>query len=606
MRLINAQTLELEEFFGAAIPPYAILSHTWETEEVSFQDWPNLEAVKGKKGFRKIELAREQTIRDGLDYLWVDTNCINKDSSAELSEAINSMFAWYRGAAICYAYLSDVTTHADHEVLGPRLSGSRWFTRGWTLQELLAPDEVIFYSTDWDVLGTRKSLVHHISDITGIKQSYLMHDFRSVPSVAHRMSWLSRRSTTRVEDMAYCMLGIFDINMPLLYGEGDKAFIRLQEEILKNSTDQTIFCWIWDSDTPDDWISMLAPSPRNFADSARYSPGGLVSEGDRLSSVFSITNAGLSITLPLLESWCSPENLVVVLNVDVYVGSLDIPLGTAGIPLVRPTGYKQFHRTSTPPRPATLPSNEEALRYEILVASQPERFIGRIPDYLRVYDKYDLDWDYHFSHGVFIYLGSGLEAVHDTDTRHKMTSLPYRDIDGSIGVAIVDKADELHLGERPPHKHQTVRGTIFRICPMHSEEEPEEILIFFGVIFSGTRTRWVCEVLDDLLQAKFKPDYSGRLYEKENQEVLNQFLEEVASRGDDWGASIYGHAHSRLLSFGTVNVALGPEVFEASPNSLARIAIVNIVGTDKERHPKRGYGHRIRGMFKSPFRSLGH
>ncbi|RYO92904.1 hypothetical protein DL766_003912 [Monosporascus sp. MC13-8B] len=226
---------------------YAIVSHTWEDgQEVSFQEWNTYitknrgwEAVAQKSGFKKIEGACLKAKEYKLEYVWVDTNCIDKSSSAELSEAINPMFAWYASSALCFVYLSDVAYHNDID--RSMLEGSRWFTRGWTLQELLAPNTVDFYSREWLVIGTKHSLVHIIADVTSVGKDYLTGE-KSLhsASVATRMSWAATRQTTREEDKAYSLLGIFDINMPLLYGEGEKAFLRLQEEIIKVSTDHPV------------------------------------------------------------------------------------------------------------------------------------------------------------------------------------------------------------------------------------------------------------------------------------------------------------------------------------------------------------------------------
>ncbi|CAK7214707.1 hypothetical protein SBRCBS47491_002241 [Sporothrix bragantina] len=262
MRLINTKTLELEEYFNN-IPKYAILSHTWGEGEVSFTDWKDLAAARKKEGFRKIELTCQQAAHDGYKYAWVDTNCIDKTSSSELSEAINSMFAWYRDAQVCYVFLKDVPvpgetnavpgstpaggTHrkylADRAVL-KAFKASAWFTRGWTLQELLAPSKVEFFSAEWLPLGTKESERRLITDITDIDSDYIKRpEDVSTASVARRMSWMAKRRTTRVEDTAYCLLGLFGIHMALLYGEGHRAFLRLQEEIIRVSNDQTIFCW---------------------------------------------------------------------------------------------------------------------------------------------------------------------------------------------------------------------------------------------------------------------------------------------------------------------------------------------------------------------------
>ncbi|CEI61791.1 hypothetical protein FVEN_g2852 [Fusarium venenatum] len=291
MRLINTKTLKLEEF-QSHIPTYAILSHTWGDEEVSFVDWQdNLSDFRIKSGFDKIQKSCHQARLDGYDYLWCDTNCIDKRSSAELSEAINSMFSWYKNSSVCYAYLADVQP-GDLQ----SFSSSRWFTRGWTLQELLAPKSFIFFAKDWSVFGTRNSLSEKIFEITKIKKDHTGDNIHQV-SVSERMSWVSHRETTRVEDIAYCMLGIFDINMPLLYGEGNKAFIRLQEEIIRVSNDQSIFCWEWNREcVPENWPSMLSPSPKTFENSGSYYRPPWAN--DSLS--YATSNSGLSISLKLL------------------------------------------------------------------------------------------------------------------------------------------------------------------------------------------------------------------------------------------------------------------------------------------------------------------
>ncbi|CAJ2507703.1 Uu.00g088890.m01.CDS01 [Anthostomella pinea] len=236
MRLLNARTYEVHEFLSEeAGRDYAILSHTWGLEECTLQQM-SAPGVATRKGYAKIKYCCDQALRDGLEWAWVDTCCIDKTSTAELSEAINSMFRWYRQASVCYTYLDDVTTLQD-------LGSCRWLTRGWTLQELIAPRDLRFYSSTWSYLGSKFELRDMLSDITTIDQSVLTTGvFDQVP-VARRMSWAAKRQTTRVEDQAYSLLGIFDVNMPLLYGEGKKSFTRLQEEIMKVSDDQTLFAW---------------------------------------------------------------------------------------------------------------------------------------------------------------------------------------------------------------------------------------------------------------------------------------------------------------------------------------------------------------------------
>ncbi|KAF3058217.1 Vegetative incompatibility protein HET-E-1 [Daldinia childiae] len=245
MRLLSSSSGEMKFFPSRAdIPPYAILSHTWGEEEVSFQDWQGeREKVKKMKGFRKIEYCCQQAVEDGLDWVWVDTCCIDKTSSAELSESINSMFRWYKEASVCYAYLADVK-HSPLSTIESQIAESRWYERGWTLQELIASENVIFYSEDWCQIGTKLQLSALISSITGIEETYLDSANTQNASIAQRMSWAANRKTTRDEDMAYCLLGIFDVNMPLLYGEGDRAFLRLQEALVKAyPEDHTLFAW---------------------------------------------------------------------------------------------------------------------------------------------------------------------------------------------------------------------------------------------------------------------------------------------------------------------------------------------------------------------------
>ncbi|KIL90265.1 hypothetical protein FAVG1_05995 [Fusarium avenaceum] len=224
------------------LPTYAILSHTWlvgDNEEVTFDDMTRGKPEIKTASWRKIRFCAEQARKDGLEYFWVDTCCINKQSSAELQEAITSMFAWYRNAAKCYAYLSDVSVAESTDPEKKQASWewdfrrSRWFTRGWTLQELLAPSSVEFFCVNGTKLGDKESLETSIQEITGIPYRALRGDPLAVFTVAERFTWTENRQTTRREDNAYCLLGIFNVFMPLIYGEGDNAIVRLKEEIEK-------------------------------------------------------------------------------------------------------------------------------------------------------------------------------------------------------------------------------------------------------------------------------------------------------------------------------------------------------------------------------------
>ncbi|KAH6644841.1 ankyrin repeat-containing domain protein [Boeremia exigua] len=218
-----------EDFARNKIPPYAILSHTWGAQEMTFDDLKDIENAQSKEGFRKIRFCAQQVKRDGLDYFWIDTCCINKANYTELSKAINSMFRWYQNAEKCYVFLSDVgndTLEGDGESV---FRQSRWFTRGWTLQELLAPRSVEFFSKEGARLGDKESLQHTLHEVTGIPIEALLGSDLSKFDIARRFSWAAKRQTTEEEDGAYCLFGIFDVHLPLIYGERkENALERLR------------------------------------------------------------------------------------------------------------------------------------------------------------------------------------------------------------------------------------------------------------------------------------------------------------------------------------------------------------------------------------------
>ncbi|KAI1322083.1 HET-domain-containing protein [Xylariaceae sp. FL0255] len=321
MRLLNTLTHEIESFNVPPIPPYAILSHTWDTDELTLQEWLSGDTKDKMSSESKIMCACWQARLDGLSYLWADMICIDKTSSTELSEAINSMFLWYRKSTRCYVYLTDVVLPSD---AGPSkalsvasdLKESRSFTRGWTLQELLAPRKVLFFDHNWELIGDKEDedMLDLLSAITGIYPKFLTGRSEITDaSVSERMSWMSYRQTSREEDIAYAMLGIFEINMPLLYGEGTAAFIRLQEEIIRISNDQTVFCWSYGgSIKPDEWDNILAPHPYAFRFGARFK-----SEYSEFSggTDYTLTNNGLSIKLPMANYVPRSTSLLVGLAV---------------------------------------------------------------------------------------------------------------------------------------------------------------------------------------------------------------------------------------------------------------------------------------------------
>ena len=288
MYLINIKTLDLEEFIEGSIPPYAILSHRWGSEELKFWETPKQRLIQQhKEGYRKLVKACEVAAKYSVNYLWIDTCCIDKKSSAELSEAINSMFTWYENAKICLAYLNDVKAEPGWEDSFKR---SVWFTRSWTLQELLAPQYVDFLiGSEWVYLGSKDSKASMISEVTGIREEALLKKASLLKfTMAEKMSWAAERTATRSEDIAYSLMGIFDINMPLLYGEGRKAFTRLQAEIIRQTTDISIL--LWSNDNPD--RSLLASTPADFR--AARDRGSLECWPERLS-LFALTNIGIEI-----------------------------------------------------------------------------------------------------------------------------------------------------------------------------------------------------------------------------------------------------------------------------------------------------------------------
>jgi heterokaryon incompatibility protein (HET) len=242
MRLLKANeagSFSLESFLEKAAPSFGILSHTWSTEaddEVKLQDIKDGTCVNKKVGFQKLLFCDKQAKLDGLKYFWVDTCCIDQTNHVELTESINSMFRWYQRAAKCYVYLSDVLVDTQDEKshLGweSAFYNSRWFTRGWTLQELLAPKIVEFFSHGGIQLGDKRSLERQIAEITKIPLKALRGDKLSDFSIKERFLWVKERQTTKEEDMVYCLLGIFGIFLPLIYGEGQSsAMRRLRKEI---------------------------------------------------------------------------------------------------------------------------------------------------------------------------------------------------------------------------------------------------------------------------------------------------------------------------------------------------------------------------------------
>ena len=282
-------------------PPYVIISHSWGDHEVIYDDMPEFkEKLKNPNAWKKTNSAAKLTgackkvlerYKGDVKHVWLDTVCINKKDPAEVSTAINSMYQWYKNAEVCFAYLHDYSSKGL-----AKFTGSRWFTRGWTLQELVAPKNVMFFDRDWEWVGDKNSLQSVLTSRTKINKNFLLqYDSISRASISQRMSWFSGRETTVPEDTAYCLLGLFGVNMPLLYGEGkERAFRRLQEEIMKYSDDHSLFAWKHQM-AQGNGSGFFADSPDCFKETGAYAhkPDG------NNNKPFQMTNKGISIDLHL-------------------------------------------------------------------------------------------------------------------------------------------------------------------------------------------------------------------------------------------------------------------------------------------------------------------
>ncbi|KAL8288226.1 hypothetical protein RB597_000360 [Gaeumannomyces tritici] len=316
MRLINTETLQLGEDAPEPDGGYAIFSHKWGPEEVTFQDMTQLDesTLRGKAGYAKVEnvcrIAREM----GLQHVWIDTCCIDKASSAEVSQCLNAMFRWYKKSAVCIVYLHDYQPGPGLKLgqgLVDSLAECQWFQRAWTLQELIAPEYVRFFDHEWKLFGSKfndeKRVACGSEDLEALLADLYAITYIPIPvlrdpdtvwsyPVGNRMSWAAHRRALYVEDLAYSLIGIFNVSMPMLYGEGNRAFIRLQEEIIKETNDMTIFAWTA-SDSQEMHRGILARSPSEFrcCRFMHYAP----SAG---THTYAMTNRGLRIKAALEKS----------------------------------------------------------------------------------------------------------------------------------------------------------------------------------------------------------------------------------------------------------------------------------------------------------------
>ena len=399
---------------------YATLSHRWVGQEVDHDEMVELakmpmeerDEIRQRDGYRKIIDSCEQAQKDGYEWLWVDTCCIDKRSSAELSEAINSMYRWYENAQVCYAYLHDVPDPWFPTAINigkyPDFTGwPEWFSRGWTLQELIAPSNVQFLNKNWKSIGDKRTLAPTLRKITGIPEHILIHGLcGNRPCVAQIMSWAAFRKTTRVEDRAYSLMGLLDVNMPMLYGEGKKAFHRLQLEIIRASNDQSIFAW-GDMKTG----SILADDPSCFQfcgemelmdsdEFIRFIKENAPEEEwhsveDRFGA-FPITNRGIHIWMflcPIADSptrfrawlpcrdgpWQPPVAIDLALWESNYYKYPGLPLSVGILPGGPPQLRQVYLRYQDPPHPnTTFDIDDSALTENCFtcIGAYPKEFSG--------------------------------------------------------------------------------------------------------------------------------------------------------------------------------------------------------------------------------------
>lgn len=363
------------------------------------------------------------------------------------------MYTWYAHAEVYYAYLSDVSELAAIYDAGSEFARSRWFTRGWTLQELLAPSFLIIFSTDWIKIGEKSSMSIPLSTITGINEEILTGDGPlEIASVAKRMSWAARRTTTRTEDLAYCLMGIFSVNMPMLYGEGARAFIRLQEEIMKISDDETLSAWTNPEASPDPEHELFATSPAFFADSGSYVPYF----DPRASVPYSMTNQGLRINLSIIHVEYSETLHVAALNCPSPDGA-----GSLAIYLKMVSAGGHYTRVKC----------AELTSFHTLNASEEEIRVRQIPSAVNSQNFYDI-------HGLMI------SKVPIVEHGYKMISVLRAE--GSVSNRLVyssRESEQQSLGDNPAfHPSFILPKTPRELASafLFDSFEPERILISLG------------------------------------------------------------------------------------------------------------------------------
>ncbi|KAL4732988.1 hypothetical protein BDV11DRAFT_200964 [Aspergillus similis] len=289
--------VRVESFETDEIPDYAILSHRWGDREISYEEIQNgAPGLHDKDGYKKITKCCELAASVGFDYVWIDTCCIVKKDGAqpgedhELSKELASMFNYYRNSQVCYTYLADVSADEDPSAPNSAFRNSKWFKRGWTLQELVAPLYITFFDKNWIEIGTKSSLQKVIAEITGIPSAVLLTNASSQISVAERMEWMGVRETSVVEDWAYSLMGLLGVNISVEYGEREKAAERLKAKIAELANDSST-----DPDRFDVSSWMVPEAPYRFYIRKRPVGNPSIIEGRNME--WTITDGKMEIEL---------------------------------------------------------------------------------------------------------------------------------------------------------------------------------------------------------------------------------------------------------------------------------------------------------------------
>jgi hypothetical protein len=514
MRLLNSCTLEFQAFYDN-VPPYAILSHTWgrQVDEVTFQDLRDGTGTN-KPGYKKVKDCCAQAVRDGLDYAWVDTCCIDKTNSVELQEAINSMFNWYKRSTICYAYLPDVHMPTNSRASLALLRASSWFTRGWTLQELIAPAHMVFYDYNWRRIDSKAGLKNLLSTITGVNPSVLEGEDLELSSIAQRMSWASTRKTTRAEDMAYCLLGIFKINIPLIYGEGaEEAFIRLQKGIIEKSDDHSLFAWKQQGGPA--CSGLLASSPAHFIDSRHIKQV----HGPGPKNPYTMTNRGLCLQLSLA---CDISGGVQLAELNCMDAENRTRIGLY-LSAMQDGRFIRTQLDQLPLADSSSPQTQKRKRFETSTIYIPELRLSQILAEREFRFRVLLSGPQSIYHRAFIpayttvvsTLLLPLEAITYTFGVHRALALSFSlSTITSSGRQIDSRTSKFKLGLGG------IAGVLLRgsqTWQMLFPESCDFVVVFFGVDLNGTVYGGICDPTET-------HGLSGRSSETDQTKWLENFL----------------------------------------------------------------------------------